>query len=326
MLLFLLLSAVLVTAQGIAQATQETYDLLNYAENLSGLAACVNPLTPFTKPFQCIGRCSDFPDMELITEFSPKDLFDFSISGFLSVDHKRKVFWHVFRGTTTVNNGISDLRLRRQPMTAWNNPQMDCPDCQVHLGFLTAYNQAYDQFKESMLETISKYPDYQIIVTGHSFGGAASFLHGINLKTSGYDPLVITSGQPLTGNKALADYNDKLFFGDEPDFLAQGPKRRFYRITHRNDLVPRIPFWTPFHHSGGEVYIDYPVNAPPLNTIKVCDGQQNPLCSFSTSLTNAAFTGTLQAAHFFYFTIFFLCGVNIAPPLNTELPAGVWGH
>nr|AFH77826.1 lipase 11 [Yarrowia lipolytica] len=319
------LSLVSVTAQNVVQATQDTWDLINYAEHLSSLAICGEPYGVIYKPFQCAGRCSDFPDMELITQFTPQDPLDFSVSGFLAVDHKRKVFWHVFRGTATLNNGLTDLRIKRQPLTSWNTAKMDCPDCQVHVGFLQAYNLAYSEAKGAMDDTFAKYPDYQVIVTGHSLGGAATFLHGINLKTSGYDPLVITSGQPLTGNKALADYNDKLFFGDNPDFTHQGPDRRFYRVTHKEDIVPRIPFWTPYHQSGGEVYIDFPGINPPVNTLKVCDGQQNPLCSFSTSLASTATQGIVEAAHLIYFTFFFLCSTLLYPPLNSDLPVGVWG-
>lgn len=299
---------------------KDTYNLLNYAENLNGVAVCVEQIGGIQKPFKCLGHCDDFPDMELITTFHPKKLFDFSTTGFLAIDHKRKQFWHVFRGTASLTDGISNLRLERQPLVFWDNPEFDCPGCEAHEGFLTAYNDAYDQIRDVLNQTLAQYPDYQIIVTGHSFGGASSFLHGINLKSQGMDPLVITSGQPLTGNKALADFNDKLFFGDNPDFTYQGPDRRFYRVTHKDDLVPRLPFWNPFHHSGGEVYIDYPLTNPPLRTLKICDGQQNPRCSFSTSLITAALLGTLQQAHFMYFTFFSLvCGVNIAGHLGPPL-------
>lgn len=313
MLFFLLLTLVSATTP----ASVYTYNLLNYAEHINGLANCVESLFGIQKPFTCKARCSDFPSMELITTFQPEELFDFSISGFLSVDHEKKQFWHVFRGTATLVDAVSNLRLRPQPLTAaWNN----CTGCLAHTGFLDGYNSAYAQFQDEMLDTIRKYPDYQIHVTGHSLGGAAAFLHGIHLKSLNLDPIVITSGQPLTGNQELADYNDELFFGPDKDFTVQGPSRRFYRVTHKDDLIPRIPFWSPFQHSGGEVYIDHQSAEPPLDSVRVCEGQENPECSFSTSIVKAAVVGTLLQAHSSYFTYFSFCGINIGPGLaETEL-------
>nr|CDX09926.1 lipase [Yarrowia yakushimensis] len=293
----------------VIQATQQTWDWMNYALHLSGLASCVG-WQGIEYPFSCDSYCGDYPGMELIAEFGPKDIIDFSVSGFFSVDHTRKEIWHVFRGTVSLTDAVSDVRLDTQPFDAWGPNHPNCSDCQAHAGFLKSYDLAYQQFEKNMTDAFQKYPDYSLKVTGHSMGGAAAYVHGISMKTRGYDPYVVASGQPLVGNQALADYNDKLFFGDKPDFLRQDEDRRYWRLTHKGDLVPQIPFWSPFHQPGGEIYIDYALADPPLDSLKVCDGQDNPNCNYSSSMVYAALGGTLLWAHFQYFVIFTLCGVN----------------
>lgn len=291
-------------------ATQETWDWMNYALHLSGLASCVG-FQGIQHPFTCDSFCADYPGMELVAEFGPRKLLDFSVSGFFTVDHNRKEIWHIFRGTVSLTDGISDVILNPKPFDAWGPNHPNCTDCKAHAGFLQAYNLAYAQFEKNMTDTFEKYPDYSLKVTGHSMGGAASFIHGINMKTRGYDPYVVASGQPLVGNQALANYNDMLFFGDKPDFLRQDKDRRYWRLTHKGDLVPQIPFWSPFHQPGGEIYIDYALADPPLSALKVCDGQDNPNCNYSSNMINSALKGTALWAHFQYFVVFTLCGVNL---------------
>nr|CDX09927.1 lipase [Yarrowia yakushimensis] len=305
----------LTTAQNaVLPADQATWDLLNRVMYVSGNAVCVGQ-QGIQYPFTCDAFCSSFPDFELITSWDNLQPLEFDVSGFLAVDHKRKEFWHVFRGTNTLKEQITNLQVQQQPMAKWYSPELaQCDNCTAHQGFQIVYHNAYELFGDKMKETWAKYPDYKNVVTGHSLGAAAAYLHGLNLKTSGKDPLVITSGQPLVGNRALAEFNDRLFFGDKPDFTALGPSRQFYRLTHREDIIPRLPFWDPYYHSGGEIFIDYPWSQPPLEDLKVCDGAENPNCVFSTSILEDGTVGIVELAHLIYFINFSLqCAIPLSP-------------
>lgn len=312
--------ASLATAQNdVHPADQATWNMLNRVMYVSGNAVCVGQ-QGIQFPFTCDAFCSSFPDFELVTSWDNLAPLEFDVSGFLAVDHKRKEFWHVFRGTNTLKEQITNLQAQLQPMNVWTSPEnVTCEGCTAHQGFQITYNNAHEQFGAQMKETWEKYPEYKNIVTGHSLGAAAAYLHGLNLKTSGKDPLVITSGQPLIGNQALAEFNDKLFFGDKPDFTHLGPDRQFYRLTHNLDIIPRLPPWKPYTHSGGEIYIDYPWANPPLENLKVCNGTENPNCVFSTGILEDATVGIAKLAHLIYFINFSLqCAIPLSPPYNGD--------
>lgn len=57
--------------------------------------------------------------------------------------------------------------------------------CKAHEGFLDAYQELRDRnvYKDILLAT-TQYPDYNIVVTGHSLGGAVATLLGAYLRDS----------------------------------------------------------------------------------------------------------------------------------------------
>lgn len=105
---------------------------------------------------------------------------------------------------------------------------------------------------------------------------------------------IYTFGSPRIGNNALVKY-----IYDQPG--------KTYRITHYNDVVPRLPpmFWPAcYRHTSPEYWLE---GGPDARTsydadqIKECDGSVNDLC-------NAKMSTPSIISHLYYFVAISECG------------------
>lgn len=217
--------------------------------------------------------------------------FSTSITGFLAHDHVQKEKYIVFRGTFSLADAVTDAKFFQEPYMADLPPlnttnvnstsssaRVDCPDCEIHDGFQKAYRETMNNIQNDLVAFLGNNTDYKLIVTGHSLGAATALLMGINLKNLGFDPHVITYGQPRVGNKAFAQYADSLFFKQGDNGMDVTDDRRLYRVTHWNDIVVGVPFWSGYTHTLGEVYISYPDVASPIQYVNACAGPDNEKC------------------------------------------------
>ena len=105
-----------------------------------------------------------------------------------------------------------------------------------------------DIFSIELIDDITKNSDYQIIFTGHSFGGAIATL-SIYSFVKNYiedrDPVLITFGQPRVGNKEFAKKFNLLI-------------PNVYRIAKTDDKITMIP---PINEKLGEWYEKFQSNA-----------------------------------------------------------------
>eukprot|EP00054_Salpingoeca_dolichothecata_P013740 m.76838 g.76838 ORF g.76838 m.76838 type:complete len:388 (+) comp20629_c0_seq1:1114-2277(+) len=98
------------------------------------------------------------------------------------------------------------------------------------------------------LDLAKKYPSYQVLVTGHSLGGALASLTSTYLAHSGIKNTFYAFGLPRVGNTAYASGHDTLV--DES-----------YRVVHYCDIVTHLPTCDDAHPS------PYPVSScDPDNT------------------------------------------------------------
>ncbi|RDW24617.1 Alpha/Beta hydrolase protein [Yarrowia lipolytica] len=319
--IFLLVTTALAQTANI---TQSTYDFVLKYGRLSNVAYCVKAPGPYEleTDFTCGRSCGHFPNVTLEHQFGG-DFFSTSITGFLAHDHTKKEKYIVFRGTFSLADAITDALFLQEPYLAdlpplnttninstSNSARVDCPDCEIHDGFQKAYRETMVNMQGHLVAFLRNNTDYKLIVTGHSLGAATALLMGINLKNLGFDPMVITFGQPRVGNKAFADYADSLFFKQGDNGLNINPERRLYRVTHWNDIVVGVPFWSGYTHTLGEVYISYPdgVNAP-IEYVNACAGPDNDQCHYG-SFDLLARVNILKN-HCAYLNWIFYCAFNV---------------
>ena len=94
----------------------------------------------------------------------------------------------------------------------------------VHSGFL----QVYNEFRNKLIHKIKKINPTQIIVGGHSLGGAIATICGLDLKIMGYNVIVYNFASPRVGDDGFCD-------------LVVKNKLTLYRIVNTCDVAPTFP-------------------------------------------------------------------------------------
>lgn len=150
-----------------------------------------------------------------------------------------------------------------------------------------------DQVVDSLAEAVASYPSYTIIFVGHSMGGAvATYAAADFRKNLGYDIELYTYASPRVGNYDFAKY-----------VTEQAGVQ--YRVTHLDDIVPRIPpMLFNYRHLSPEYWIDTgAANATnvTVDSITICDGYSSTDC-------NAGQTALDIVAHDYYFLWIDGCG------------------
>jgi len=99
------------------------------------------------------------------------------LTGFITVDHVRQEIITVFRGAESPENFdvITKFFMKRIP--AW------CKKCKISKGM----SDAWDLYKAPILEMVLSqstiYPEYRVVFTGHSMGGALATMAAANYRT-----------------------------------------------------------------------------------------------------------------------------------------------
>ncbi|KAK5994457.1 putative feruloyl esterase A-like protein [Cladobotryum mycophilum] len=125
-------------------------------------------------------------------------------------------------------------------------------------------------------------PTYNVVISGHSLGGAIAHLAFGSLKPQALNVAnLFTYGSPRVGDQKFADYIDSLAgASDTTEGIA-------HRVTHYNDPVPRLPPSHPiftkweFIHPRTE-YWESTMNVTQAETFR-CFGQETTDCLFSIS-------------------------------------------
>lgn len=122
----------------------------------------------------------------------------------------------------------------------------------------------------------ARYPDYKLVLAGHSLGGAVAELASLEMRLRGWDPEVTTFGEPRVGNGAFAGFVDE-FFGLSASSADEG--RRFRRVTHIDDPVPLLPpEELGYRMHAGEIFISKRRLPPGVSDVQLCDGDQDERC------------------------------------------------
>ncbi|PNY28270.1 Mono-and diacylglycerol lipase [Tolypocladium capitatum] len=266
--------------------------------------------TGVRKPFQCVSRCNEFPELSLVTTWSTGLLMSDSC-GYIAVDRggwrqpgvtddgsvqpsdEDGAIIVAFRGTYSVTNTIVDLSTVPQKYVPYpfpdkggkeppERPKHKCANCTVHMGFLESWRSARDVVLPELKALKARHPSYPVRLVGHSLGGAVACLAALELRVSlGWEDVVVTTfGEPRVGNYQLARFIDEIF---DLDRDADLESRSYRRVTHSNDPVPLLPLddWGYRPHAG-EIYISKPDLSPSEGDVRTCVGDSDPACSSNT--------------------------------------------
>lgn len=262
-----------------------------------------------SEPFQCLSRCSEFPDFELINAWNTGILLSDSC-GYVALDHGKKRIIVSFRGTYSIANTIVDLSTVPQEYTPYPGSDGDdgkeptppknderelvdgigghykryasaergdpkCQNCTVHQGFHTSWINTRKAILPDIQKQIQAHPDYALHLVGHSLGGAVAALAGLDFHARDWNPTVTTFGEPRVGNAGLVKYIDDRFDLSNNDSTTL----KFRRVTHIDDPVPLLPLteWGYAMH-GGEIHISKSSLSPDVSDLRHCTGDNDQKC------------------------------------------------
>lgn len=275
------------------------YGTLERLARLVDISYCIGT-TGVRKPFTCVSRCTEFPELELVSTWST-GMFMSDSCGYIAIDHgpgkgiakdpamaatDEGAIVVAFRGTYSIANTIIDLSTMPQkyvpypaPDDGADEPEHKCTNCTVHSGFFKAWQSARDEVIPQLKTLHKKYPTYPVHFVGHSLGGSVACLAALEAKLSlDWDNVIVTTfGEPRLGNTEFANYVDETFDLAGDSHLE---KRAYRRLTHSNDPVPLLPptEWDYKSH-GGEIFIAKEDLSPSEADIRFCVGDADPSCS-----------------------------------------------
>ena len=144
-----------------------------------------------------------------------------------------------------------------------------------------------------MKTAVASNPNFKIVVTGHSLGGAIAGLAAAELRNMGVGGdgavALYTYGAPRIGQKAVSDYITNQSGGN-------------FRVTHADDPVPRLPpLLVGYAHMSPEYWITTKSNVVPTAAdIQVLQGDEN-------TKGNAGTWGFDVGSHLWYFNAVSAC-------------------
>jgi hypothetical protein len=165
-------------------------------------------------------------------------------TGFVAVDHTRKLVIISFRGTSNLHNILTDINI------VMHKTADVCDGCRIHNGFHASWHQISSRVIAQVKDVHTRFPSYEVVVTGHSLGGAIANVAAASLRKHGHTVTLYTYGAPRTGNKAFSIYLDS--FDASPTtpgvngsgkvpVTKEGGGGLNYRFTHTDDPIPRVP-------------------------------------------------------------------------------------
>nr|DAD37969.1 TPA_asm: hypothetical protein HUJ06_008610 [Nelumbo nucifera] len=202
------------------------------------------------------------------------------LQAFIGVAQDLDAIVIAFRGTQehSMQNWIEDLFWKQLDL---NYPGM--PEAMVHHGFYTAYHNT--TLRPEVIHAVKRakkfYGDLDIMVTGHSMGGAMASFCALDLVVNygAHNVQVMTFGQPRIGNAVFVSYYRK----HVPNTI---------RVTHAHDIVPHLPPYyayfpqKTYQHFPREVWLyEIALGSLVCTAEKVCDGSgEDSSCSRHFSL------------------------------------------
>lgn len=133
------------------------------------------------------------------------------------------------RGSESIGDWGENLMMWR-----WGWKRILPKRARVHFGFLRQAKRVAPELAETVAALRSRYPDAELLMTGHSLGGALASILAPLMRSEGMGPAAVyTFESPRPGNRAFAFWYDQTF----------GPKT-FRVVCIRKgcaDIVTRIP-------------------------------------------------------------------------------------
>lgn len=102
----------------------------------------------------------------------------FDLEGYVAVDTVREEIVVAFRGSSSLRNWIADFAFLLVPYS-------ECSGCWVHDGFYKSWQEIKSYALQYVQSALASYPDYTLVVAGHSLGAAVGTLAVVDFRNDG---------------------------------------------------------------------------------------------------------------------------------------------
>lgn len=167
----------------------------------------------------------------------------------VSVRHPDRKVYVVFRGSNEVKDWFHNLMRLRKDIGSGRK---------IHTGYYQQLMRsgAYEELANSLLDASKRNPTYDLIITGHSAGGALAtvFSYFVSTLFPWKNIAVVTFASPRVGNRAFRDA------------YMETSNLSHTRVVNQRDVITSLP-WFGYHHVGEPVHIrkNGVVTRPPSN-------------------------------------------------------------
>lgn len=239
--------------------------------NLCQATYCVTDINKWT-----CKTCDPTMYLEYIVEHSGSK----ALQGY---DSYTNTLFTSFRGSSNIQNWLENVQFNK--ISPYSNSSI-----KVESGFYKAYNYIKDDIFDNLIILSDKYETSNVIITGHSSGGAMATLMSYDLATE-YKfldfriQIAFTFGSPRVGNSEFS----KSFHLNVPSS---------YRVTHYYDMVPHVPQeFVSYEHVPSEIW--YNENNSKYTLCHDFNSIEDPDCSNSCSPVHCTSTDD----HLYYLNV-----------------------
>ncbi|KAF2468679.1 alpha/beta-hydrolase [Lindgomyces ingoldianus] len=197
------------------------FDRFNLMEQYAAASYCeLNVNTTGSKVTCSAGNCPLVEAADTNTEVEFINVGATDVTGFVATDHTNRLVVISFRGSATLRNFITDV--------VFSKSESDiCANCNVHDGFWISWAEARGRVLTALIDSAKKRTGYQMAIVGHSLGGAIATMCAAEMRKKGWSAELYTFGAPRVGDESFSQF-----------VTGQGSN---FRVTHYNDIVPRLP-------------------------------------------------------------------------------------
>jgi predicted alpha/beta hydrolase family esterase len=204
------------------------------------------------------GNCPLVEQADVLTVYEFENSKTTDVTGYVAVDRTRGLTILAFRGSSSARNWFANLDTRKVDVDI-------CSGCSAHQGFWNSWREARTGVMNALMSAAQSHPSFKVVVVGHSLGGAIAAFAAAEIRNSGVNADLYTYGAPRIAGASLSSY------------ITNQNRGGNFRVTHTDDLVPRLPpSILGFEHISPEYWITSPNNvAPTVNDVTRLEGTNN---------------------------------------------------